>query len=592
MSRTSGSRQALLIDLGSTSIKWATTDHDGTIIHEGRTPFPDRADGPEGIFEVPLPSIVDNVFSIIRSHDHVTDLMIATQMHGYVLADADMNPLTPYVSWQDTRAKGSVPDFDLADDAGVAMKDNLPRASVQVTLGNNPGIKEKARHFFTLGSYIIYRLTGRNVTHITDAAPSGYYSIPDFQAVNCDLVLPLAVSAMTPVGDHHGMNVYPAVGDQQASVFGSTAGPDEVILNLGTAAQMCSINPEPEKGDVESRPYFHGQRLLTVTGLPGGKVMRENPGKDLEEAMYDAWSRALKAMPERKRIVLIGGALAHHLRRIEPVVERLGMPVIHDKEASALKGLERLYKDVIGMERTIGIMIAEIAFPNMPLLLKRAGLQSIIIDNEHGPFDFGSLSGLVMNARLSGIECIVRLSSNDRNQITTIMDMGADGVLLPMTGTAEDILKVVRHAKYPPVGRRGISTMRAHAFYDPDDLLTAMKRANASTRVYAQIETKEGLDNLDAILSVDGVDGAYLGPNDLSADLEIVGQSDRSMIHDAIRKVAATATAHNKTSGIITRNPHDLRVARSAGVSRFIIGSELSLLAEGAKRTLRALEDI
>ncbi|MDG0810513.1 aldolase/citrate lyase family protein [Cohnella rhizosphaerae] len=161
--------------------------------------------------------------------------------------------------------------------------------------------------------------------------------------------------------------------------------------------------------------------------------------------------------------------------------------------------------------------------PIWPCCSKAADWTFFIVDTEHGGFDHAALSGLIMTARLAGITVLVRLADHSRRDITRLMDMGADGVLLPMTGGKEDIAAVVRHAKYAPVGRRGISTTRGHTLYAPPALRDYMQQANERTLVFAQIESKAGLDAIDEIVGLDGVDGVIVGPNDLACDLDCLG---------------------------------------------------------------------
>ena len=102
-----------------------------------------------------------------------------------------------------------------------------------------------------------------------------------------------------------------------------------------------------------------------------------------------------------------------------------------------------------------GCMLNEIPFPNMPVLFKNNGLDFFIIDTEHGAFDSSALSGLIMTARLCHLPVIVRLPDNTRRDVTRLVDMGVDGLLLPMTHNRQDIEPVIRFAKYAPVGQRG-----------------------------------------------------------------------------------------------------------------------------------------
>lgn len=238
-----------------------------------------------------------------------------------------------------------------------------------------------------------------------------------------------------------------------------------------------------------------------------------------------------------------------------------------------------------------GIMVNEIPFSNFPVLFKQCGLDFYIIDGEHGAFDYREFYHMICAARIAGgIETIVRLPSNRRKDIIKLMDMGADSLLLPMTNCAEDILQVVKYAKYSPVGERGISTMRAHTLYNPPPLLEYMNTANARTRVYAQIETAAGVEHIDEILGVDGVAGFFMGPNDLSDDYGCLGEKAAPQILEAIDRTAASARRCGKMSGIITENAAYIRRAREAGMTMFSRGSELSLLAAGLRGTVAALK--
>lgn len=238
-----------------------------------------------------------------------------------------------------------------------------------------------------------------------------------------------------------------------------------------------------------------------------------------------------------------------------------------------------------------GMMISEIAFSNMPVLLKNAGIEFCILDCEHGGFDYAEVSRLIMTARLCGLELIVRLANNERKDVVKYLDMGADGLLLPMTNTAEDIRKVADYAKYPPLGHRGISTMRAHTLYAPPPVLEYMPAGNARTKIFAQAETRAGVENIDRILAVPGVSGCFIGPNDLSADYECLGDPNAPPILKAIERVGEAAAAAGKISGMITANKNYLSKAKSCRFTEFCVGSELNAIAEYGKKTARLIKE-
>lgn len=239
--------------------------------------------------------------------------------------------------------------------------------------------------------------------------------------------------------------------------------------------------------------------------------------------------------------------------------------------------------------RKSGIMVSEIPFANMPVLMKNAGLDYFILDCEHGGFDYVDISRIIMTARLCGLPVIVRLPNKERKDIIKLMDMGAGGLLLPMTNTVEDIKQVVKYAKYQPIGERGISTMRAHTFYNPPPINEYLVSANARTKVYAQAETVAGIKNIEAILSVEGVDGAFIGPNDMSADYGCLGNNNAPEILSAIEKVGKAAQWLGKESGIITANKAYIAKAKECGLELFCKGSELNAIAEYCKNIVKEL---
>lgn len=230
--------------------------------------------------------------------------------------------------------------------------------------------------------------------------------------------------------------------------------------------------------------------------------------------------------------------------------------------------------------RKVGIMLSELASGSLPVLFRAAGLDFFILDCEHGGFDYGAVSRIVLSARLCGIMCIIRIADNSRKDIQKFMDMGAEGLLLPMTNEAQDIAQVVRYAKYRPVGGRGISTMRAHTLYAPPPIAEYVREANAHTRVYAQIETRRGVQNIAQILSVAGVDGCFVGPNDLSDDLGCLGQAHAQPVLDVISRVGKAAAQQGRQAGIITSDAAYLSAAKGAGFSLFCKGSELNAVKE------------
>lgn len=236
-------------------------------------------------------------------------------------------------------------------------------------------------------------------------------------------------------------------------------------------------------------------------------------------------------------------------------------------------------------------MISEIPFANLPILCKQANMDFFILDYEHGGFDYSSMLSILTIANLIHIDCIVRLPNNGRKDIIKILDMGAKGLLLPMTNKKEDIEEVIRYGKYSPLGQRGISTMRAHSLYNPPKIDEYKVKANQEVKIFAQIETYNGVKNIEEILKVDGLDGFMIGPNDLMDDLIQYDLNQPEEIIKVIEKLAKINQKYHKISGIITNNEKYLQAAKKNQYQYISSGSELSILKKGLEEVVKKLKE-
>jgi 2-keto-3-deoxy-L-rhamnonate aldolase RhmA len=189
----------------------------------------------------------------------------------------------------------------------------------------------------------------------------------------------------------------------------------------------------------------------------------------------------------------------------------------------------------------------EIGHPDITEWLSRLDFDWILLDAEHGPLGFETMQ--TMMQAMKGTNCvpIVRPQWNDPVVIKRVLDIGAYGVLIPWVNTREEAEAAVRACKYPPQGLRGYGPRRA-AMLDPDYYLTA----NDELLISVQIETQTALDNLDDILSVDGIDACYIGPYDLSCSLGfgIPPKWDEPRYLAAFDRVLSSAKRHKKAAGM------------------------------------------
>jgi 4-hydroxy-2-oxoheptanedioate aldolase len=219
------------------------------------------------------------------------------------------------------------------------------------------------------------------------------------------------------------------------------------------------------------------------------------------------------------------------------------------------------------------------------------GIDFLWIDLEHRSYGTYEVRWLPILCRQAGCSAMVRVPGLDSSWIKKALDIGANTIMVPQINTADEAKRAVEFAKYPPVGSRGISPMWT-AMMDVtwDDYLPA---ANEETCVVVQIESPEGIENLDAIAAVEGVDIVFAGPADLSASLGVIGQFNHPTLLEFLASFPARVSAHGKPAGITFATMDQCRRSYEQGY-RFINTGTLLLhgiagLTAGLQK-LRAME--
>ena len=196
-----------------------------------------------------------------------------------------------------------------------------------------------------------------------------------------------------------------------------------------------------------------------------------------------------------------------------------------------------------------GHFIVEFATPGIGHILKSAGCDFVLFDLEHSGFSFETVKSAVRFFEAADLPMIVRVPSRDYHHIARACDMGAEGIMLPMVGSAAEARHIVDSIKYTPDGRRGVALQVAHDRYRPGAVTEKFTAANRQTTVFCQIETSEGVENAEALAALPGVDCLWVGHFDLSGSLGVPGQFESKTFNDAIDRVAAAAKKHDKALG-------------------------------------------
>jgi 2-dehydro-3-deoxyglucarate aldolase/4-hydroxy-2-oxoheptanedioate aldolase len=223
--------------------------------------------------------------------------------------------------------------------------------------------------------------------------------------------------------------------------------------------------------------------------------------------------------------------------------------------------------------RAFGSMIFEFFTPGMPRLLQNAGAEYAMYCMEHTGASYETLKPQFALCRALGVVPLVRVPGTEYDFIARALDCGALGVMVPLVDTAAQAELIVSCTRYPPAGgRRGAAFGFAHDDFEGGDVVQKMKTIHERTLVIAMIETRQGLENVDAIAAVPDVDVLWLGHFDLSNFLGIPGQFSSPVFQDAIKRIVGAAKKHGKAAGYM---------AASAALGQEYLGHGFRMIATG-----------
>lgn len=211
-----------------------------------------------------------------------------------------------------------------------------------------------------------------------------------------------------------------------------------------------------------------------------------------------------------------------------------------------------------------------------------AGLDYLLIDGEHAPL---SLEGILAQLRVisgTGTLSLVRVPALDEVIIKQVLDLGAQNVLVPMVHTAQDAEAAVRAMHYPPKGVRGVGSALARSGRW-NRTSGYLQDAGEQVTLFVQIESAAGVENAAAIAAVDGVDGIFIGPSDLSATMGLIGQQAHPDVVAAVKKVIAEVKAAGKIVGVNAFVQAHAEDYVEAGADFVNVGADVALLARGSE---------
>nr|WP_314256847.1 aldolase/citrate lyase family protein [uncultured Devosia sp.] len=242
---------------------------------------------------------------------------------------------------------------------------------------------------------------------------------------------------------------------------------------------------------------------------------------------------------------------------------------------------ERIQNDQVAASMVVrlvqSIEIASIA--------RAMDFDSFYIDLEHCSFSMETTSQLCMAGLLAGVTPFVRVPGYGPEHVSRVLDGGALGVIAPHITSAEDARTVVRNAKFAPLGERSVTVGIPHLGFVSRPVDQARRAMNDATTVVAMIESRQGLENVDEIAAVEGVDILLIGTNDLCADLGIDGQFENALVDQAYETVIAACKKHGKAAGVggLASKPQLIEKFVKAGARYVSSGSDLNFVLSAAK---------
>lgn len=215
-----------------------------------------------------------------------------------------------------------------------------------------------------------------------------------------------------------------------------------------------------------------------------------------------------------------------------------------------------------------------------------AGFDWLTIDMEHSAIGLTLAQEMIRAVEHQGVVPLVRVGHNQPNLIKRVMDAGAAGVIVPMVNTADEAEQAVQSVKYPPRGFRGVGLARAQQYGFGFDEYQAWNRDNSV--VIVQVEHIRAVENLEAILAVDGVDGFMVGPYDLSGSLGMPGRFDHPDVVAALDRVEAVAATTDAAPGfhVVRPDPDALEAKRAKGYRFLAYGLDTFFLGSAARRAV------
>ena len=240
----------------------------------------------------------------------------------------------------------------------------------------------------------------------------------------------------------------------------------------------------------------------------------------------------------------------------------------------------RLKRALVGQQPQIGLWCT-LASPTVAELLGGAGYDFLVLDCEHSPNDLNSILAQLQALAGTPTSAVVRPPVNDPVIFKRMLDIGVRNLLVPMIQSADEARAAVSAMRYPPHGIRGVAgSTRATGYGRATDYFA---RIHEEQCLIVQVETRLAVDRIEEIAAVDGVDGIFVGPGDLSADMGLLGQPAHPDVRAAVLEAIGRVRKAGRFAGVLTPVEDFAKACLAEGAAFVSVGNDLSLLARGSE---------
>jgi len=238
---------------------------------------------------------------------------------------------------------------------------------------------------------------------------------------------------------------------------------------------------------------------------------------------------------------------------------------------------------------TVGTWVFEFNSPGIARLVASTGVDFVVYDQEHSAFGIDTIRGLLAQTRPLNLTALVRPPANEYHLIATVLDAGANGVIIPNIQTAGEAARVTDACRYTPRGQRGAAFAVAHDDFRSGEVAIKMQAANDAIICGVLIESAKGVEKLEEIVSLEGVDLIWVGFLDLSLSMGIPGQYRHPEFEKSVARIVEVCKDLRKPAGILSNDPEQAKKYVQQGFQCICYGGDIWLLQRALTEGIQSI---